>query len=205
MKHPIRTLAALVLAAVLVLSCVTVNAATTVTKIRTTSFGATLRKTPEQTDENKITLIPADTYLNVYDQVGSWYYVEYKNQYGYVTANERWTEAVAWDTNGDGIPETTSPTQTLGKSGYTPEIIEGRGGMVLGVNGTIVEGGSNVRSAMDANDYFNIVETLHGGTQVYVYFRLPTYDKTNSWYYILCPDGTEGFVFGTKLILNADG
>ena len=206
MKRLLKTLTALALAAALLLGCLTAAAATNVTRVKTTSYGATLRKTPEQTDENKIMLIPADTYLNVYDKSGNWYYVSFNGQYGYVTANERWVEAVAWDTNGDGVEETNAPgSEKLGKSGFTRDAILNRGGAIIETGGTIADGGSNVRSAMDANDYFNIVEVLHSGTAVYVYFRLPSPDKSGSWYYIRCTDGTEGYVYATKVLLNADG
>ena len=204
MKRLTRFLAALT-AALLLLTGLA-SAATDVVQVRTTSYGATLRKTPEQNDTNKITLIPADTYLAVHDKVGNWYYVEYNGQYGYVTAGEKWVEAVAWDADRDGVWENADlRTAQLGKSGLTRDAVQKMGGIVIEINGTIGTGGSNVRSAMDPNDDLNIVRVLHEGTQVFVYFRLPNATRTGQWYYVRCPDGAEGFVFSTKLNLNADG
>jgi len=68
---------------------------TDVTRIVTLEHGVTLRSSPANLgDDNKITIIHANTYLDVYGMVEIWYYVEYNGQYGFVTSGSDWTRVV---------------------------------------------------------------------------------------------------------------
>ena len=87
MKRLIMPLLCICLCAALMLSAASADGMTDVTKVRTGERGASLRSSPEVTDYNKIRGIHAGTDLDVYDYVNGWYYVRYRDEYGYVISN----------------------------------------------------------------------------------------------------------------------
>lgn len=85
MKKTVRLFLCMMLTASLLLGmCVSASAESEVTVIRTGERGASLRSSPESLENNKITGVHADVYLQVLDQRNGWYLVCYLGLYGWV-------------------------------------------------------------------------------------------------------------------------
>ena len=62
-------------------------------------------------------------------------------------------------------------------------------GIVIGLLGITGSKGANVRSFPRIGNNSEKLKTLHAGETVYIY-----YSVNDGWYYIVCSDGTEGYV-----------
>lgn len=87
----------------LVLSLCPAYAASNVTRVRTLDRGATLRRDPWVSDNNRICGVHANTELDVHDEINGWYYVYYKGEWGYIAGT---------GTNGNPLVTILSTRQT---------------------------------------------------------------------------------------------
>lgn len=172
------SLTAALLCAALLAASASALTSTTVTWIRTTERGATLRSSPEAPEDNrnKIMSIRQFEYIQVLGKEGDWYYVYYNGRYGYVTANSRWVQIV-------------SEPDTLGAEG-----IDYYSTAVTLIRTT--ERGVSLRWSPEApKDNSNLILIIHQFEEIQVLGAM------RGWYYVYY-DGHYGYVSASPLYVT---
>ena len=160
-----------VLVAALVLCSITFQplnsaAETGAARIRTGAQGVSLRSSPEVNDENKIRGVHANTELDVYDQVGEWFYVYYKGDWGYVVNDPRYVTVIRWKNADEDSWDYSSSWDTPSEDEGT-DVVRVRTG----------EQGVSLRSSPEKTDD-NKIRGIHSYTEVDVY------GEVNGWFYV---------------------
>ncbi len=221
-RNTMMRCAALALCLMLALTCTAAMAGTKVTRILVGDRGVSLRRDPWVSDNNKIASIHQGTVLDVIDTVNGWYYVRYRDNYGYVSSSSEWTTVIASEVMDSSVTGrsgsrwaggygTTYGQDSYGYGGgygysggydrpnYDANMIREMGGEVIEQYAQTVQGGGKLRSSMDDEVDDNIVKSIHEYTEVYVYFSLPAWGRAYPWYYVRTADGMEGYIYGRRI------